>query len=105
MEGNPRFPTTQDIPDIPYARFAELIGLNGIFVDDPGYLAPAWEKALAADRPTVIEVKTDPEVAPFPPHLTFEQAKNFMKSIVKGDEGAGTVIADTARQLFKGLKS
>jgi pyruvate dehydrogenase (quinone) len=53
----------------------------------------------------VIEVKTDPEVAPFPPHLTFEQAKNFMKSIVKGDEGAGTVIADTARQLFKGLKS
>ena len=101
MEGNPRFATTQDIPDVPYARFAELIGLGGIYVDDPSALAAAWEAALGADRPTIIEVKTDPEVAPFPPHLTFEQAKGFMSSMAKGDHGAGSVIANTARQLFK----
>jgi pyruvate dehydrogenase (quinone) len=101
MEGNPRFPTTQDIPDVPYARFAELLGLGGIYVDDPSQLGAAWDAALNADRPTVIEVKTDPEVAPFPPHLTFEQAKGFMSAMVKGDQGAGAVIADTARQLFK----
>ncbi len=74
MEGNPRFPTTQDLPDVPYARFAEMIGLRGIHVDDPEALAAAWDAALSADRPTVIEVKTDPDVAPFPPHLTLQQA-------------------------------
>jgi len=74
MEVNPRFPTTQDIPDVPCARFAELLGLGGIYVDDPSALGPAWEVALSADRPTLIEVKTDPEVVPFPPQLTLEQA-------------------------------
>jgi len=101
MEGNPRFATTQDIPDVPYARFAEMIGLGGIYVDDPAELGDAWERALTANRPTIIEVKTDPEVAPFPPHLTFEQAKAFMSAMIKGDEGRGNVIADTARQLVK----
>lgn len=101
MEGNPRFATTQDIPNVPYARFAELIGLGGIYVDDPAQLGAAWDAALAADRPTVIEVKTDPEVAPFPPHLTFQQARKFMSAMAKGDEGLGSVLADTARQLVK----
>ncbi|MCC2980994.1 thiamine pyrophosphate-requiring protein [Sphingomonas sp. IC4-52] len=104
MEGNPRFATTQDLPDVPYARFAELIGLQGIYVATPDALAGAWAEALAADRPVVLEVKVDPEVAPFPPHLTFEQAKAFMSSIVKGDRGAGQVLIDTARQLFHEAK-
>jgi pyruvate dehydrogenase (quinone) len=99
MEGNPRYPTTQDLPDVPYAKFAELIGLNGIFVDTPEALGGAWEAALAADRPTILEVRTDPEVAPFPPHLTLAQAKAFMSSVVKGDRGAGQELLDTARQL------
>lgn len=103
MEGNPRFPTTQDIPEVPYARFGEMIGLGGIYVDDPEQLGIAWERALAADRPTVIEVKTDPSVAPFPPHLTLAQAKGFMSAMAKGDESVGTVIADTARQIFKDI--
>jgi pyruvate dehydrogenase (quinone) len=101
MEGNPRFPTTQDVPNVPYARFAEMIGLRGIYVDDPEALGAAWDEALSADRPTVIEVKTDPDVAPFPPHLTMAQAKGFMSAMVKGDRGAASVIADTARQVFK----
>ncbi len=103
MEGNPRFETTQDLPDVPYARFAEMIGLRGIFVDDPDDLAAAWDAALASDRPAVLEVKTDPNVAPLPPHVTLAQAKAFMTSMAKGDRGAGQVIADTARQLFKEL--
>lgn len=52
MEGTPKFEMTQDIPDVPYHRFAELIGLRGIFVDDPERLGPAWDQALASDRPT-----------------------------------------------------
>ncbi len=102
MEGNPRFATTQDIPDVRYSQFAEMIGLTGIFVDDPEQLGAAWDRALAADRPVVLEVKTDPEVAPLPPHVTFEQAKAFMSSMAKGDKGAGRVMMETVRQLVGG---
>jgi pyruvate dehydrogenase (quinone) len=103
MNGNPRFAASQDIPDVPYARFAEMIGLNGIFVDDPEKLAAAWGEALRADRPTVIEVKTDPEVAPLPPHLTLAQARAFVTSMAKGDGGAGHVLAETAKQVLNAV--
>jgi pyruvate dehydrogenase (quinone) len=73
--------------------------MKGIFVDDPSDLGSAWDEALAADRPVVLEVKTDPEVAPLPPHVTLKQAKNFMFALSK-DEDAGHVIRDTARQIF-----
>ncbi|RZL29562.1 MAG: thiamine pyrophosphate-requiring protein [Sphingomonas sp.] len=104
MEGNPRFPTTQSLPDVRYSRFAEMLGLIGIFVDDPAQLGAAWDRALAADRPVVIEVKTDPNVAPLPPHVTIEQAKAFMTSMAKGDRGAAQVVADTARQIIGGVR-
>lgn len=99
MEGNPRFEATQDIPDVSYAGFAESLGLKGIFVDDPQRLQSAWQEALAADRPVVLEVKTDPDVAPLPPHITLKQAKGFMASMAKGDRSAGKVFADTASQI------
>jgi pyruvate dehydrogenase (quinone) len=103
MEGNPKFEATQTIPDVPYHRFAQLIGLEGIFCDDPGQVAAAWETALAARRPVVIEFKTDPEVPPLPSHMSLEQAKNFTKTLLHGDPREAAVIAGTARQVFSGL--
>ncbi len=97
VNGNPRFAASQDIPDVRYSQFAEMIGLKCIFVDDPDNLADAWQQALAADGPVVLEVKTDPEIAPLPPHITFKEAKKFMLSMAKDDD-AGHVIRDTARQ-------
>ena len=99
MNGNPRFDASQDIPDVRYSKFAELIGLKGIFIDDPKDLAGAWEEALSADRPVVLEVKTDPEIAPLPPHISFKEAKGFMMSMAR-DDNAGHVIRDTARQVI-----
>jgi len=102
MNGNPRFDASQDIPDVRYSKFAQLIGLKGICVDDPKDLAAAWKEALSADRPTVLEVKTDPEIAPLPPHISFKEAKKFMFAMTK-DEDAGHVIRDTARQVINAV--
>ncbi|HZU50532.1 MAG TPA: thiamine pyrophosphate-requiring protein [Sphingomicrobium sp.] len=102
MNGNPRFDASQDIPDVRYSKFAELIGLTGIYVDNPDDLGSAWEHALSADRPVVLEVKTDPEIAPLPPHVSLKEAKNFMMSMTK-DEDAGHVIRDTARQVMNAV--
>ena len=99
MNGNPRYDASQDIPDVRYSRFAELIGLKGLFVDNPKDLGDAWDEALAADLPVVLEVKTDPEIAPLPPHISLTQAKGFMFAMAR-DQDAGHVIRDTARQLI-----
>ncbi|MCM8732380.1 thiamine pyrophosphate-requiring protein [Hephaestia sp. GCM10023244] len=100
MEGNPRFVATQQIPDVPYHKFAELIGLKGIFVDDPDRLASAWDETLAADRPVVFEVKTDPEVPPLPPHITLDQARKFTSMLAKGDPDEEGVIKGSAKQVL-----
>lgn len=103
MEGDPKIEATQIIPDVPYHKFAELIGLKGIYVDDPEKLAGAWEQALAADRPVVLEVKTDPDVPPLPPHITLAQAQAFASTLVKGDPDEGHVLRNTARELFSSV--
>jgi pyruvate dehydrogenase (quinone) len=100
MNGDPKFNASQQIPDVPYHRFAELIGLTGIFVDKAEQLADAWETALAAKRPVVLEVKCDPEVPPLPPHVTLPQAKAFARTLMEGDPKEGSVIANTARQVL-----
>jgi pyruvate dehydrogenase (quinone) len=103
MEGDPKFTASQKIPNVPYHRFAELIGLQGIFVDRAEAVGPAWDEALAARRPVVLEVKTDPEVPPLPPHITFKQASNFARALIKGDPHEGGIIKDTARQVLSAI--
>ena len=100
MAGFPRFESTQQLPNVPYHRFAELIGLKGIYVDDPEQLGHAWDEAFAAGVPVVLEVKTDPEVPPLPPHVTFEQAKQFVKTMMQGDPDQGAMIKGTLRQVL-----
>jgi len=103
MEGDPKFEVSQDIPDFPYARYAELIGLRGIRVDDPEHVGAAWDEALAADRPVVLEALTDPEVPPLPPHITFDQAVGFARSLAHGDPNRREMIAQSLRQAARGL--
>jgi pyruvate dehydrogenase (quinone) len=101
INGDPKFEASQQIPNVSYARFAEMIGLRGIYVDSPDLMGSAWEQALASDTPVVLEVKTDPEVPPLPPHITLQQAKNFSIALAKGDPDEVGVIKGTARQVFE----
>ncbi|MBB4320503.1 pyruvate dehydrogenase (quinone) [Agrobacterium tumefaciens] len=103
MEGDPKFEASQSIPNVPYHRFAELIGLKGIFVDRPEDVGKAWDEALAAERPILLEVKTDPEVPPLPPHLTFEQVKNLTSTLVKGDPNQTGVIRGAVTQVLSSV--
>ena len=95
--GDPKYEASQDLPDFPYAGYAESLGLMGIRVDSPKELGRAWERALSADRPCVLEAVTDPEVPPLPPHITLAEAKAFTSSVLKGDPERGHFI----RQAFR----
>jgi pyruvate dehydrogenase (quinone) len=105
MEGDPKFVASQQIPDVPYHRFAEMIGLTGIFVDNPDFLGEAIDSAFAAGRPVVLEVRTDPEVPPLPPHITLKQAKAFAATLLKGDPVEQGVVMGTAKQVLSKVLS
>jgi pyruvate dehydrogenase (quinone) len=98
MEGDPKFEGSQDLPDFPYARYAEMLGLRGIRVDSPEQVGPAWDEALASDRPVVYEAVTDPEVPPLPPHITIEQAKAFASALLHGDPSSREIISQSFKQ-------
>jgi pyruvate dehydrogenase (quinone) len=97
MVGEPQFLESQHIPDFPYAGYAESLGLMGIRIDKPEDVGDAWDKALAADRPTVLEFITDPAVPPIPPHATLEQIENAALSVIKGDSDRWHMLKEGAK--------
>jgi pyruvate dehydrogenase (quinone) len=99
MAGDPKFPGSQVIPDVPYARYAELLGLKGVYCDDPEGVGAAWDEALASDRPVVLEFKTDPEIAPIPPHIMLAQGKKAAKAAVHDPERAGIAARGVRQKL------
>jgi pyruvate dehydrogenase (quinone) len=106
MEGAPKFVESQQLPDVSYEGFASSLGLLGIAVDEPGQVGPAWDRALAADRPVVLDVRTDPDIPPIPPHATFEQAKDAALALLKGDANRWGVLKEglltKAREVLPG---
>jgi pyruvate dehydrogenase (quinone) len=103
MEGDPKFEASQNIPDVPYHLFAESIGLKGILVDQESDVASAWEQAFAAERPVLIEFRTDPDVPPLPPHIKLEQAKKFASTLLQGDPNEHGIVVETAKQVLGAL--
>jgi pyruvate dehydrogenase (quinone) len=101
MSGDPKFEGSQSLPDFPYASYGEMLGLRGIRVDDPDDVGGAWDQALAADRPVVLEAVTDPEVPPLPPHITIEQAKALTSALRKGDPHAGRILKQSFKQKIE----
>ncbi|MEU0369229.1 thiamine pyrophosphate-requiring protein [Streptomyces sp. NPDC006283] len=97
MSGAPQFEESQHIPDLPYADIAERIGLRGVRVENPQQVQAAWKQALAADRPFVIDFRTDPAVPPIPPHTSLGQIEAAASAILHGDSARGSMI----RQGFK----
>jgi pyruvate dehydrogenase (quinone) len=82
-----------------------MLGLEGIELNKPEQIATAWGMALSANRPVVIDAHCDPDVPPLPPHITFEQAKGFLSSIVKGDPNLGGIVTQSAKQMMSSLLS
>jgi pyruvate dehydrogenase (quinone) len=97
MGGAPKFEESQSLPEVSYADIARAMGLRSITVDDPEAVGPAWDEALAADEPTVLDVRTDPEVPPIPPHVTYEQMKSTAEALAKGDPNGWHLVAEIAK--------
>ena len=103
MEGSAKLAASQDVPDVPYADVARLFGLGGRRVDTPEAIGPAWDEALEADRPFVIDAVVDPDVPPLPPHITLEQATSMARALLAGDPDRRGLITQTLRDKLADL--
>ncbi|MFD2418309.1 thiamine pyrophosphate-requiring protein [Amycolatopsis pigmentata] len=97
MSGSPKFEESQALPEFSYAEFARSAGFEAVAVDSPDQLGTAWDRALAADRPALLDVRCDPEVPPIPPHATFEQMKSMTEAVLKGDPHAWHLMVQGAK--------
>lgn len=98
MAGEPKFDASQSLPDLAYADYAKLLGLDGVRVEQPEHIAAALDAALAADRPFVIDVLSDPNMPPLPPHIARSQAQQYFKAIEAGDGEADAILRALALQ-------
>jgi pyruvate dehydrogenase (quinone) len=97
MAGDPRYDASQGLPDFPFARYAELLGLKAVRVDSPDHVRPALEEALTHPGPVLYEAVTDPNVPPLPPQLRFETLRNMTRAFMKGDPAAREIVRHTIR--------
>jgi pyruvate dehydrogenase (quinone) len=105
LEGDPKFSGSQDIPDFPYARYAQMLGLHGLRVERAEDVGAAWDAALAAGRPSVLEMVTDPNVPPLPPHITMKEAKAYLEALIKGDPDAIEIVKASAKQMWASVRA
>lgn len=101
MTGEPKFESSQNVPDFDYASFARMLGLEGIRVETPNDIIPALEQAMLAKKPVLLDVIADPNVPPLPPHISFKQAKSFIAALVKGDVDAAEMIKQTYKDVIE----
>ncbi len=97
MAGDPKLDASQVLPDVDLAGYARLLGLGGIRVERPEDVGPAWDEALATNGPVLLDVLTDPEVPPLPPHIRFEQATGIAKALLHGDPAARKIMTGAAK--------
>lgn len=104
MEGDPKFAPTQDLLDFPFARYAELLGLDAVRVASVEALQAACHSAFAAQRPLLIEAITDPNVPPLPPQLTQKQRAKLQKALSADDDDVPGALHQVERHLERDLK-
>lgn len=68
-----------DLGDIDFAKFADSCGGIGYNVVDVEDIAPTLEKAKNANKPVVVNVKVDPDAAPLPGKIIWDEAKGYAK--------------------------
>ncbi|HEX7297737.1 MAG TPA: thiamine pyrophosphate-requiring protein [Solirubrobacteraceae bacterium] len=103
LAGDAKMESTQNLPPFDFAAYARQLGLEGIRVETPDAVGPAWDRALAASTPAVVDVVTDPEVPPLPPHIRMEHAKGMASAVLHGDPESGRIVRQSLREKLKEL--
>ncbi len=91
-------PNSSGLPDVPYADWAKLLGLDGLRLDEPGRIDDVLDRAFAARKPFVIDAVVDPSIPLIPPHLTADQVMKTAKAAFSGDPAFFDILTDGVRE-------
>jgi len=105
LGGDPKFEASQELPDFPYSRFAQMLGLEGIRVDTPEAIGDAWDAAFAADRPVLLEMVTDAAVPPLPPDVSLAQTRAYFSALWQGDPEGMRTLKAVIREYWASFKA
>jgi pyruvate dehydrogenase (quinone)/pyruvate oxidase len=97
--GNPEFAC--ELQPLDYVKFAEAYGGCGYNIKERHDCAEVLDTAMALEGPVVIEAEVDPFEAPMPAKITFEQAKEFAKSLARGTPYAKEIAITSAKTGFR----
>ncbi len=101
MEGDPKYQTSQSLPPFSFAEYGKLLDFETVTMKSVEDIVPGWEKALAAQRPCIVEAFTDPEVPPLPPHIKTDQALAYWKALLKGETNRWHIVDQSLKQILK----
>ena len=100
LQGDPKFPASQDLPNFSYASYARMLGFDAQVIDGNGDVGAALDAALASRQPVVVDIHADPSIPPLPPNVTAQQARDYLMALAKRDPDALKVIKASVKQMF-----
>lgn len=101
-EGEPKFAASQNLPDLRYADLARTLGLDGCRIEAAEQVGQAWDRALSASRPFVIDAVVSADVPTLPPSLRPEQEAKLRQALAAGDPDAEWVVGQLQAQEIVG---
>jgi pyruvate dehydrogenase (quinone) len=96
--GVPPDPAQASLPDVPYARWAQLLGLDGARIETADQVDDVLDLAFSSRRPFVIDAVVDADVPLIPPHLTRDQVLKTARAEFAGDPAFFGIVADGLRE-------
>lgn len=81
VHGLPEFGT--DLLNPNFAAYAEAAGGRGFLVTDPSDVEGALAEALKSDKPSIVDIHTDPNEKPLPPRITLDQAVGYTEAMFR----------------------
>ncbi len=103
VAGLPDWQTDMYNPD--FVKIATAMGMKGFYISEPDDVETVLRKALAAEGPVLVHVKTDPNALAMPPKIEFSQMKGYAVTMGKMIlSGRMDEVLDTVRSNYKHLK-
>jgi pyruvate dehydrogenase (quinone) len=87
-----------------FSAWAQACGGKGIRVEKPADVESAVVEALEHPGPALVDVVVNPDEPPMPPKVTYEQAKGFAESFLKGQPRRSTIASTVFRDKIDELK-
>jgi thiamine pyrophosphate-dependent acetolactate synthase large subunit-like protein len=103
--GYPEYAVRHRQPEADFAQWSRACGGYGAKVTKAGDLREAVAAALEHEGPALVACDVNPDEPPMPGRISYEQARHFTESFLKGQPHKLATLASVARDKISELRS